>query len=134
MKKIFKNSLRVISIVTALSTVGLAAACGSKTETHNTSVSSETTTQDLSNEGFINAYPDLFPDEFYQYIDFISDKPHISDNMIAKLVKKVISDMAITDGSVSWGYKRVSDEIVDVSFKWKGASGNQSRTYELKLN
>ena len=134
MKKIVKNTLRIISVITAFSSVGLAAACGSKNELNKSDKETSVLNQNVYNEGFINAYPDLFPDEFYKYIDFSNDKAHISDNLIAKLVKKVISDMAITDGAVSWAYERHGNKTVDVSFKWNGSSGNQSRTYEIKLN
>lgn len=50
---------------------------------------------------FINVFPEIFSNTLYPYIDFEKSESHISDQMISKLIKRVVTDMNITDGSVS---------------------------------
>ena len=133
MNKIIKNSLRVLSVITATGSVAMAAACGSNNNDGHVATQLKGTDKHESN--FIDVYPNVFSEDFYPYIDFVNGQSHISDKMIAKLVKQVISDMAITDGTISWAYQRSdSNKTVDVSFKWEGSQETQSRTYQIKLN
>ena len=125
MRKWLKTSISAVSVVIATSSVAMTAACASN--------SNPKTIKQFDN--FIDVYPEIFVDEFYPYIDFVNGSPHISDNMIAKFVKKVVTDMAITDGNISWGYKREPDgKTASIGFIWEGSQETQSRTYQIRLN
>ncbi len=82
----------------------------------------------------IKIFPDINSYDFYNYINIVNGKSYISDELISKVVKKVISSTNITDGRIYWSYNRANEYSVDIGFKWIGRVAEKSKTYKFKLN
>ncbi len=82
----------------------------------------------------LKIFPKLDTYDFYNYINIVNGAAHISDELIAKVVKHVISVVNITDGRILWNFRRPSLKEVNIGFKWIGNNEIRSKTYKFKIN
>ncbi len=81
-----------------------------------------------------NVFPEITNLDYYKYIEMKDGKPIITDEMIACVINDIVSRMQITGGDLDYGYEKVSDQEVIISFVWHGPHKNFPKNYKLKVS
>lgn len=84
----------------------------------------------------VDIFPKLNAGYFYQYVKMQNGKPIITDDFVAAVAKKVISEMKVTDGNIEFSYQIEKDgQSATVSFLWNNEQhGEKGKTYKFFLS
>lgn len=124
MNKHLKKLMYLTPIGIIGGSVGLYFALSHKQDKDNDKPKAESTVVGHQSHGTgleIKVFPDIQKSEFYKYIKIEDGLPYIPDEMIARIVNKILEKMQFTDGEVQWGYKFVDELRKDdllLSFKF----------------
>ncbi|WKX02686.1 MHO_1590 family protein [Candidatus Mycoplasma mahonii] len=91
------------------------------------------------NDDLFQVFPVLSGYDFYKYIIISKSGAEslFTDKFIAAVIKKVVTEMNITQGVLKWGFERVSSSILDIKFSWvtpKPEERIYSKTYHFTLD
>lgn len=124
MNKYLKKLVYLTPVAIIGGSVGLYFALSNKQESENNKPRPDRLVAGYqsNNHGLeIKVFPDIQKAEFYKYIRIEDGLPYIPNEMIARIVNKVLEKMQFTDGEVQWGYKFVDELKKDdllLSFKF----------------
>ena len=81
---------------------------------------------------------DLFPvvtsNDYYDKLNFRNGQAWIDDDMIAFIIKDIISRMTITNGNIKYAYNKISDQVVEIYFIWYSKTQKAFRNYKIHTN
>lgn len=81
---------------------------------------------------------DIFPvvnsNDYYDKLNFRNGQAWIDDDMIAFIIKDIISRMTITNGNIKYAYNKISDQVVEIYFIWYSKTQKAFRNYKIHTN
>ncbi|AWX69238.1 hypothetical protein DP065_00485 [[Mycoplasma] anseris] len=67
-------------------------------------------------------------------MNFKDSNAWIDDEMIAFVIKDIISKLIINDGEIKYAYNRIAQNDVEISFIWENDTQKAFRTYKICTN
>lgn len=82
----------------------------------------------------IDIFPQLNIYDFYQYLKIINGKPTITDDFIAAVIKKVITDIKLINGTLNYEILISTTTSLKIAFQFQTLANTYEKTYDFNVN